>query len=60
MTESLRTVDRRWFLRTGAAAAGAGLALGQGLSSVLAADAKANCPVSKALAVTITLDARLA
>ncbi|MBP6841478.1 MAG: OsmC family protein [Kofleriaceae bacterium] len=26
----------------------------------LAADAKANCPVSKALAVTITLDARLA
>jgi L-ribulose-5-phosphate 3-epimerase len=41
MTESLRTVDRRWFLRTGAAAAGAGLALGRGLSSVLAADAKA-------------------
>ena len=41
MTESLRTVDRRWFLRTGAAAAGAGLALGRGLSGVLAADAKA-------------------
>ncbi len=41
MTESLRTVDRRWFLRTGAAAAGAGLALGRGMSGVLAADAKA-------------------
>lgn len=41
MTESLRNVDRRWFLRTGAAAAGAGLALGRGLEGVLAADAKA-------------------
>ena len=41
MTDSIRTVDRRWFLRTGAAAAGAGLALGRGFSSVLAADAKA-------------------
>lgn len=40
MSDSLRTVDRRWFLRAGAAAAGAGLALGRGFSGVLAADAK--------------------
>lgn len=41
MTDSLRTVDRRWFLRASAAAAGAGVAFGRGLSSVLAAEAKA-------------------
>jgi len=41
MTDSLRTVDRRWFLRASAAAAGAGVAFGHGLSSVLAAEAKA-------------------
>jgi L-ribulose-5-phosphate 3-epimerase len=39
MTTPKRPVDRRWFLRTGAAAAGAGLALGRGLSGVLAAEA---------------------
>ena len=41
MHDSLRTVDRRWFLRTGAAVAGAGFALGRGLTTALAADAKA-------------------